>query len=104
MLENADQALRGSLSVVCSFATQGLIRLVASARSAVRPGDDFQRGLAVRRVRPMQSTPLVRMVDLKAVVHIADMRTDQSYVERNPRVVAFVDTRWRADSSRVSRC
>ena len=32
------------------------------------------------------------MIDLKAVVHIADMRTDQSYVERNPRIVAFVDT------------
>ena len=32
------------------------------------------------------------MIDSKAVVHIADMRTDQSYVGRNPRIAAFVDT------------
>src|SRR5262249_18223017 len=36
--------------------------------------------------------PLVRMIDSKAVAHIADMRTDQSYVGRNPRIVAFVET------------
>jgi two-component system, NtrC family, sensor kinase len=32
------------------------------------------------------------MIDSKAVAHIADMRTDQSYVGRNPRIVAFVET------------
>src|SRR5262249_4521281 len=36
--------------------------------------------------------PLVRMIESKAVAHIADMRTDQSYVGRNPRIVAFVET------------
>src|SRR5262249_30853255 len=35
---------------------------------------------------------LVRMIGSKAVAHIADMRTDQSYVGRNPRIVAFVET------------
>src|ERR1700756_1315301 len=32
------------------------------------------------------------MIDSKAVAHIADMRTDQSYVGHNPRIVAFVET------------
>src|SRR5262249_52702847 len=36
--------------------------------------------------------PLVRMIDSKAVAHIADIRMDQSYVGRNPRIVAFVET------------
>jgi two-component system, NtrC family, sensor kinase len=35
--------------------------------------------------------PLVRMVEAKEVLHIADLRADPSYIRGNRRVVAFVD-------------
>jgi GAF domain-containing protein/CheY-like chemotaxis protein/HAMP domain-containing protein len=38
------------------------------------------------------SHPLIRVLDTKEVFHIADLRTDPSYAEGNPRVVAFAET------------
>ena len=38
------------------------------------------------------NVPIARMVETKAVVHIADLRTDQSYVARSPRIVPLVET------------
>ena len=35
--------------------------------------------------------PLARLATSKSVVHIADLRTEQGYIERQPRVVALVD-------------
>ncbi len=32
------------------------------------------------------------MVETKSVLHVADLRTDQSYIERNPRITPFVET------------
>ncbi len=37
-------------------------------------------------------TPLNRVVEAKAVIHIPDLQLDQSYVERKPRMVALVET------------
>jgi transcriptional regulator with GAF, ATPase, and Fis domain len=36
--------------------------------------------------------PLARVVRGKEIVHIADLRTDRSYIERNPRIVALVES------------
>ena len=35
--------------------------------------------------------PIARMVETKAVFHVADLRTDQSYIERSPRIVPLVE-------------
>ena len=69
----------------------GLLRLVASRVPPSVPAAIFQPGSQLA-VSDNAIHPLVRMIDSKAVAHIADMRTDQSYVGRNPRIVAFVET------------
>jgi len=43
-------------------------------------------------VRDEPTLPLARLANSKAVVHVADLRMDQSYVERSPRVVELVET------------
>src|SRR5271165_2805209 len=37
-------------------------------------------------------TPLARVAGSKAVLHIPDLREDQSYLDHNPRIVALVET------------
>jgi two-component system, NtrC family, sensor kinase len=69
----------------------GLFRLVASHVPPSAPAAIFQPGSQLA-VSDNAIHPLVRMIDSKAVAHIADMRTDRSYVGRNPRIVAFVET------------
>src|SRR5262245_54531194 len=69
----------------------GLLRLVASHVPPSAPAAIFQPGSQLA-VSDNAIHPLVRMIDSKAVAHIADMRMYQSYVGRNPRIVAFVET------------
>jgi GAF domain-containing protein len=38
------------------------------------------------------NVPIARMVETKAVLHIVDLRTDQSYIERSSRIVPLVET------------
>ena len=42
-------------------------------------------------LRDHPGTPLDRLVKTKDVLHVADLRTDQSYLDRNPRILALVD-------------
>ena len=44
-----------------------------------------------RRPLVLRELPLVRMARTKAVIHIADARTEKSYIERDPRFSEFVD-------------
>ena len=37
------------------------------------------------------NVPIARMVGTKVILHVADLRTDQSYIERSPRIVPLVD-------------
>jgi GAF domain-containing protein len=37
------------------------------------------------------NVPIARMVETKAVLHIPDLRTDQSYIERSSRIVPLVE-------------
>jgi GAF domain-containing protein len=48
-----------------------------------------RRPLVLRELHP--DSPLVRMARTKAVIHIADARTEKSYIERDPRFSEFVD-------------
>jgi class 3 adenylate cyclase len=38
------------------------------------------------------NVPIARMVDTKAVLHVADLRMDPSYIARSPRIVPLVET------------
>jgi GAF domain-containing protein len=44
------------------------------------------------RVTRDPSVPLARLARTKEVVHINDLTTDQAYLERNPRMIALVDS------------
>ena len=42
-------------------------------------------------VRANPDLPIVRMLENQALLHIADLRMDQAYIERNPRIVPLVE-------------
>jgi two-component system, NtrC family, sensor kinase len=69
----------------------GVLRLVASHVPPSAPAVIFHRGSELV-LSDNPTHPLARIVDSKEVAHIVDMRTDQSYIERNARIVAFVES------------
>jgi two-component system NtrC family sensor kinase len=52
---------------------------------------DFWRRNPVTDVRDNPVVPLARLASTKQVVHIADLRTDQSYIEKKKRIVTLVE-------------
>src|SRR5262245_65424938 len=42
--------------------------------------------------RDIPHTPLARVAETKAVVHIFDLAAEPAYIERNPRMVAIVES------------
>ena len=63
----------------------GASHLPTSTYPIFQPGTTFT-------LRDNPDVPLARMVETRAVIHIADLRTDQSYIGRNARIVPFVET------------
>ena len=57
----------------------------------VPPSDHLQPGATVVLL-DNPNVPLARLHETKQVLHIADLRTDQSYVAGNPRIVSMVDS------------
>ncbi len=53
--------------------------------------DDYQRNPVIV-LRDHPGIPLDRLVTTKEVLHVPDLRTDRSYLEKNPRILALVDT------------
>src|SRR5262245_20103170 len=51
--------------------------------------ESYQRELMID-LREYPHAPLARMAETKAVVHIADLTTDQAYIEGDSRIVALV--------------
>src|SRR5262249_44376295 len=55
-------------------------------------------GLAQLRREPVlalgdiRGTPLARLAQTNAVAHVADLTTEQAFLERNPRLVPFVES------------
>jgi two-component system, NtrC family, sensor kinase len=67
-------------------------RVVAMQNAPVAYGEHWRRE-PVLVVGRSPRTPLGRLAATKKVVHIADLRAEQSYIERDdPRVVAIVDS------------
>src|SRR5262249_1330771 len=52
--------------------------------------DDLRRKPVID-LRDNPGIPLDRVANTKQVVHVLDLRTDQSYIQRNDRVVALVE-------------
>ena len=52
---------------------------------------DYWRSDPVIKVKRNPGIPLERLVDTKQVVHIPDLRSDQSYIAKNDRIVSLVE-------------
>ena len=88
MLENASrlcEAPFGTMLLRDGDVLRIVARHVPPASTAI-----FDRGSELV-ISDNSTHPLVRVLDSKEVIHIADLRTDPSYVAGNSRVVAFVD-------------
>jgi hypothetical protein len=97
-LEPVFQAMLENAVGICEAPFGGLflrnadvLRIVASHVPPSAPAAIFKPGSELI-LSDNPTHPLARMVVSKEVTHIADMRTDQSYIQRNPRIVAFVET------------
>ena len=66
-----------------------VLRIVARHVPPTAPAM-FERG-AELVISENPTHPVVRVVNSKEVIHIADLLTEPSYIDGNPRVVAFVD-------------
>jgi len=88
MLENATRLCEAPFGTML-LRDGGVLRIVARH---VPPTSTaiFERGSELV-VSDNSTHPLVRVLDSKEVVHVADLRTDPSYIAGNPRVVAFVE-------------
>ena len=88
MLENATRLCEAPFGTMF-LRDGGVLRIVARHIPAA-PTAMFERGSELV-IADHSTNPLVRVLDSKEVIHIADFRTDPSYIAGNPRVVAFVD-------------
>ena len=52
---------------------------------------DFTLSNPVVDLRDHPGVPLDRLANTKQIVHIPDLRTDQSYIEKNPRITKLAD-------------
>jgi GAF domain-containing protein len=89
MLENAVRLCEAEFGHL--FLYDGEAFQATALHSASQPFTEVRRQPVVLRGRH-PDTPLARMARTKAVVHIADVRTDKSYIERvDPAYSEFVD-------------
>ncbi len=90
MLENATRICEAKLGTL-------FLREEHSFRAVAVYGDSYYADWARRDpaldMRENPGTPLERLLNSKAVVHIPDLRVDESYrIEVNPRIVALVES------------
>src|SRR5262245_49082060 len=72
------------------FLREGETFRLATMHSATSAYAEARREPIVLRDNP--GIPLARLAQTKTVVHIADLRADPSYLQRNPRVALLVDS------------
>jgi GAF domain-containing protein len=88
MLENAVRLCEAELGHL--FLYDGEAFHAAALHSASQAFAEVRRRpVMLKELHP--DVPLVRMARTKAVVHIADARTEKSYIERDPTFSEFVD-------------
>ena len=89
MLENSTRLCEAKVGNL--FLREGDDFRAVAVHGASDYSDWFRREpVAVMRDRP--GTPLDRLTKTKQVIHIPDLRLDQSYHDGNPRIVALVES------------
>jgi GAF domain-containing protein len=86
MLTNAVRICEGKFGVMFGFA-EGAFRALSSLGA---PPPPLTQQPHVVSEHP--HNPFTRLADSKAVVHIPDLTVDQAYIERNPRIIALVES------------
>jgi GAF domain-containing protein/DNA-binding response OmpR family regulator len=85
MLANAVRICEGKFGIMFGF-SDGTFRALSSLGAP--PPQNQQPHI----VSEHPHNPLTRLAESKAVVHIPDLAGDQAYIERNPRIVALVES------------
>src|SRR5262249_2994225 len=67
-------------------------RGLAMHGAVATPYADWWRREPVVDIRERPHVPLARIARHKEVLHIPDLKADQAYIERDPRMVAFTDS------------
>ena len=67
-------------------------RGLAMHGAVATPYADWWRREPVVDIRERPHIPLARIARHKEVLHIPDLKADQAYIERDPRIVAFADS------------
>jgi GAF domain-containing protein len=67
-------------------------RGLAMHGAVATPYADWWRREPVVDIRERPHVPLARIARHKEVLHIPDLKADQAYIERDPRMVAFIDS------------
>ena len=88
MLENATRICEATFGTL--YLCEGpVFRAVAAHSKEIYA--DFLRRNPVVDLREHPGIPLDRLANTKQVVHIPDFRTDESYIRKNARMIAFVE-------------
>jgi GAF domain-containing protein len=96
-LEPVFQAMLESATRICEarfgnlFLLEGYNYRAVAVHGESYYADWFRRD-PVADIRDNPGTPLDRLTRSKQVLHIYDLRLDESYLDGNPRIVALVDT------------
>jgi GAF domain-containing protein len=88
MLANATRICEATLGTL--YLCEGPVFRAVAAHSKEIYADFLRRNPAVD-LREHPGLPLDRLVNTKQVVHIPDLRTDQSYIRKNARMVTIVE-------------
>jgi signal transduction histidine kinase len=94
-LDPVFQAMLGNASRICGAKFGNLLLREGDAFRAVAVHGDSEYADWFRRepvVRARPGSPLDRLRRTKQVLHIPDLRLDQSYSDGNPRIVALVES------------
>ena len=88
MLANATRICEATFGTL--YMCEGTVfRVVATHSKEIY--SNYLRSNPVVDVREHRGIPLDRLANTKQVVHIPDFRTDQSYLSKNARMIAFVE-------------
>jgi two-component system, NtrC family, sensor kinase len=89
MLENATRICQAKVGNL--FLREGDDFRAVAVHGESEYADWFRRDPVIR-ARDNPGTPLVRVAKTKQVLHIPDLRLDQSYLDGHPRIVALVES------------
>ena len=88
MLENATRICQATFGNL--FLREGHIFRAVAVHSN-KQGYDLRRNPVIDLRDNNRGVPLDRLVNTKQVIHIPDLRTDQSYIGKNDRIVSLVE-------------